>query len=80
MKIYISPDYKDSFKDELHVMNQWRLVVTVTVKYLGNIDSPATNWKFHYTTMTPTATNHNLADCSYPKLVSLATGETNMLL
>ena len=37
MEINISPDDKASLKDILHVIPQWRLTVTITVKYLRDI-------------------------------------------
>ena len=45
-----------------------------------NIDAVLAKWKIHYTTMTPTAANHALTECSHPKMGSLATGATGMII
>ena len=50
------------------------------MKYLINIDAPVMKWKMHFTTLTPTATNHALTECSHPKLGAPDTGATAMLL
>ena len=49
------------------MMNHCRINIPDTVKYLRNIDAPFIKWKIHYTTVTPTATNYVLIECSYPK-------------
>ena len=79
-EINISPYYKDSFKDALHMMPQWRLTVSITVDHLRNIDTPVTKLKIHYNTITTNATNHALKECSHPKLGALTTVATVMLL
>ena len=71
--INLAPDYKYHLNDELHIILQWRLNVPVTVKYLRNFYAPVIKWKIHYTTVTPTATNHVLTEFSHPKLISLST-------
>ena len=80
MEIIFAPDYKARFKDALHLMPQWKLTVTVTVKYLWNIDAPFTKWKMNYTTVTETATTYDLTESSRQKLVALSDGETAVLL
>ena len=80
MEINIAPDDKYLFKDVLHFMPQWTLIVPVTAKYLRNIDTPVAKWKMQYTAMTPTATNHALTEYSYTNLGALYTGSTPMLL
>ena len=80
METNIAADNKAHFKDVLHVMLQWILTVPAPVKYLINIDAPVTKWKMHYTTVNSTATNHYLTEFSHPKLISLTTLSTVMLL
>ena len=67
-EINFSPEDKASFKDAIHIIYQWRLTINVSENYLINIDAPVTKWKMHYTTVTPTTTNHALTECSHPKL------------
>ena len=76
----ISPDDKGTFKYELHVMTHWRLVFNITIKYKRNIDAQVMKWKIDYTTVTPTTNNHDLIGCLYPKIGSLATVATEILL
>ena len=44
-----------------------------------NLDAQVAKWKIHYTTVTPTATNHKMTQFSYPKLGFLAPGVDVML-
>ena len=71
-------DEKACFNDALHMMPKWILTGTATVKYIINIDTPVAEWKMHYITVTPTATNNILTKISYLKLRSLATVETDV--
>ena len=80
MERNIAPDDKDYFKYAIHVMPRWILTVPGTVKYLVNIDAPVAKWKMHYTIANPTATNHALTECPYPKLGAIYTGETGLLI
>ena len=45
------------------MMPQWILTVTVTVKYLINLDLPVVEWEIHYTTVNTSDNNHALAEC-----------------
>ena len=45
-----------------------------------NIDAVLAKWKMHYTTITPTAANHALTECSHPKMRVFATGSGVMLI
>ena len=39
MERNIAPDGKAYFREAIHVMLQWRLTVSVTVRYLRNLDA-----------------------------------------
>ena len=80
MKRNIEPYDKAYFKGAIHMMTQWRLTVTVTLKYLINIDATVAKWKIHYTTVNLTASNHVLTELSHPKLGAIAPGATVTLL
>ena len=60
MEINIAPEENDHFKDAIHLMPKWRLTVSVSVKFLINIDAPVIKCKMYYTTLTPTANYHVL--------------------
>ena len=68
MEINIAPDDNTYFNDVIRVSPQWRLTVIVTLKYQINLDAPVAKWKMYYATVTPTATNYVLTECSHKKL------------
>ena len=80
MERNIATDGKASFREAIHVMLQWRLTVSVTVRYLRNLDALVSKWKMHYKTVTPTDTNHAPAEFSHQKLIYLDTRATVMLI
>ena len=60
MEINLADDENYRQMDTIHVMRHWRSTVTITVKYLRNIDALFVKWKMHYTIMTLTDDNHAL--------------------
>ena len=80
MERNIAPDGRAYFRDAIHVMPQCRLTFSVTVKYLRNLDALVSKWKMHYTTATPTDTNHAPTEFSHQRLIYLDTRATVMLL
>ena len=67
-EINLAPDDKACFKDTIHTIYQWRLTITFSINYLRNLYAPVTRWKMHYTTVTPTTTNHALTERSHTKV------------